>query len=237
MLANQGLDSDKLYQETATRFQGVEDAAKAKVELVARVMAETGFRELYEGIAWMISHNQDDKREIFATGKPVTIDPTKWRYDHRVASNVGLAAGDNEQILNNMGALLTIQNQLKSQRSLLVDDKKIFNVIDKSVKAMELSDTSKYFNDPEVPQQTLLSQNEQLMAALEEAKMQLDQSQNPLAEAETIKARADLVKAQGKMELDIAKLQEDQRQFNAQMGVKLTELELQHAQDVPGSRV
>jgi len=55
LLANQGLDSDAIGRETATRFKGVQDDGQAKIELIARNYAETGWRKLYEGIAWLAS--------------------------------------------------------------------------------------------------------------------------------------------------------------------------------------
>ncbi len=42
--AIQGLSADQFYRGTATRFEGVQDMGQAKIELVARVYAETGFR-------------------------------------------------------------------------------------------------------------------------------------------------------------------------------------------------
>ena len=61
--------------------------------------------------------------------------------------------------------------------------------------------------------------------------------QNPLKEAEEIRAQAKLIEAQGKQTLDMAKLAEDQRQFNTEtaqkqdqfmkdLAIKLTQLEV-----------
>jgi hypothetical protein len=58
LMANQGLETDNLGKETATRFKGVETASQAKVELVARTMGETGFRQLFQGIAWLNANFQ-----------------------------------------------------------------------------------------------------------------------------------------------------------------------------------
>ena len=57
-LANQGLDADRFGEETAARFEGMEKSGAAKVELVARVIAETGFRKLFDGMAWYVSRYQ-----------------------------------------------------------------------------------------------------------------------------------------------------------------------------------
>ena len=77
---------------------------------------------------------------------------------------------------------------------------------------------------------------------------QNSQLQNPLAEAEAVKREGDIAIAQGKLTLDAAKLEEDQRQFNIETGQKanqgqqkmafdLTKLEVDSGQDVPGALV
>ncbi|MBL4891470.1 MAG: hypothetical protein JKX91_06545 [Rhizobiaceae bacterium] len=246
MMANQGLEADNLYKETATRFEGVEAAAAAKVELVARVIAETGMRDLFEGLVWLTSRYNNDMKEILVTGKPIKIRPRMWRHESHLVSNVGLAAGDNEQVLQNMGALLSIQNQLKQTGSLLVDEKKTYNVLTKTIQAMGLHKTEAFFNDPEQPDQLLLAQNEKLMGMVEQLQQQA--GQNPFTEPELIKAQAALEKARGdnevkllqasaKQQIEIDKLSQNMRQFGIKTEFDYTKLELEQNADVPGKGV
>lgn len=245
-LSNQGLDSDQLYNETATRFLGVQEEGESKIELIARNMAETGFRELYDGLAWMVQHYHNDATEIMLLGKPVTIDPRKWRFSQSLICNVGLAAGDDENTIKNMAGLLQIDQQLKSMGSGLVDDKKTYNKIKRMLSAMGIIDVSEYYNDPEIPAELLQAQYEQLLSLAEQQQAQLAQLQNPLAEAEKIKAQKDLITAQAKLAIEQAKLEEqrrqfdaklteDKRQFNSDVAVELTKLEATHNKNVPGA--
>lgn len=188
--ASQGLDADALEKETATRFEGVQDASIAKIELVARVFAETGYRDLFDGLCWLVQHYQDEATEIKVLGKALRVDPASWQYDHACSSNVGLGAGDDEKIMQNMGGLLQISAQLAERQSPLTDAKKVYNILNKLVKGMGLPRVGDYFNDPEVPEQVLMAQNEQLKGMVQQLQAQL---QNPLAEAEKIKAQAQLV--------------------------------------------
>jgi multidrug efflux pump subunit AcrA (membrane-fusion protein) len=176
------------------------------------------------------------------------INPSMWRYDHQAVSNVGIGASDDE-VMANMSTLLAISQQLKATGSTLTDDVKIYNMLDKAVKTMGQRDTSQFFNNPEIPEETLMAQYEQLLTFAEQAKMQLEQ-QNPLAQAEQVKAQASLLNTQikeqsnqQKNELDLAKmlqeqnqfnakLAEDQRQFNADMIAKMNELELQYSSEL-----
>lgn len=230
--SNQGLDSDQIYKETATRFQGVQDEQKAKIELVARVYAETGFKQLFEGFAWMVAYYQDEPLEIKVLGKPLTIDPRAWRYDHKVSTMVGLAADDHETVIQNMGALLSLLQSFQDKGYTIADQKKIYNLTKILVERLGIEDISSVINNPEVPQETLLAQNEQLMQMVEQ--LQAQQQDNPLAEAERIKAEADLVKAQSKSEIEIEKLKMDMLKHSENLTFKYDELETKENADIQG---
>ncbi len=220
LLASQGLNADELGKETATRFTGVQDASKGKIELVARVMAETGFRQLFEGIAWLDANFQDSATEIEVLGHELSVNPADWRFKHHVVSKVGLGAGDDEHVLQTMTGLWTIHQQLQAAGSPMTDEIKRFNILKNMVNAAGLPEEGEFFNDPERPETLVTAQNEILTKMVKQLQEQLQQMQNPLAEAETIKAQAKLIEAQGKQSLDVAKLQEDQRQFNIQTAQK-----------------
>lgn len=240
-LANQGLDADRFGEETATRFEGIQESGAAKIELVARSLAETGFKKLFSGMAWYVKRYQIEEKEVMILGQPLIVNPMNWVSTNLVTSNVGLAAGDDEAILQNMGSLLAIHRELGMAGSPVTDPKKVFNVIHKMLGAMGISRANDFINDPEVPEQTLMAENIQLKGMLQ----QMQAQQNPLAEAEEIKARAGLIEAQAKQQLDNAKFLEDQRQFNiehesklnkdiAELEQKYAELELKYNTDIKG---
>lgn len=222
LMANQGLEADKIYAETATRFEGVRDAGAAKVGLVARVIAENGFKDLFEGIAWLVSHFQSSRDEISVLKKKLTIDPTNWWNDHHIQAQAGLGAGDDDTVLSNMSGLFQIQNQLKQEGSALVDEQDRFNTLKRIVEAMGENQVSDFFNDPENPEESaqfLMERNEQLLQMVQQLQ---EQGQNPLAEAALVEQQGKVAIAQGKLQLDVAKLQENQRQFNEKQENEIT---------------
>ena len=248
LLANQGLEADKLNQETATRFNGIKDSSDAKIELIARNYGETGFRKLYEGIAWLVSRYQNTETEFRVLGKALTVNPKGWKYSHNVQSNVGLGAGDNEKSMQTLQGFYGIQQQLKGQGSTLTDDKDIYNTLSRMVEGAGFPRVSEFFNDPEEPAETLKAENEILNGMVVQLQEQMQMMQNPLAEAEEIKAQTSLIQAQGKAQLDLLSMKQDQEQFNREqtesrikfekeLALKLTDLELKYAKDVPGALV
>jgi hypothetical protein len=75
---NQGMDPESLNR-TATGFKGIMDASAQRTELVARMIAETGIKPLFNKIIENVSKYQDESTEITVLGKPMKINPSSWR--------------------------------------------------------------------------------------------------------------------------------------------------------------
>lgn len=249
LLANQGLDADKINKETATRFNGIKDNSDAKVELIARNFAETGFRKLYEGIAWLVSKFQDTQQEFRVLGKALTINPSSWKYKHSVSTSVGLGAGNNERLVESLQGVYAIQQQLAQQGSVLVDNKDMYNTLKRIVDGLGLPNVQEFFNNPDEPKELLLRQNEllnqQVLMMQQQMQVLQQQADNPLAEAELVKREGELAIAQGKLALDSAKLAEEKRQFDItamqkqskqdeDTALEITKLELDNKTELPG---
>jgi hypothetical protein len=205
LLGNQGLDADAISRETATRFTGIEEAGEAKIELIARNYAETGYRKLYEGIAWMVSRFQNTETEFRVLGKALSVNPRGWKYNHHIVSNVGLGAGNNDQLVQSLQGIYGIQQQLKAQGSALTDEEDIYNTLKRITNGLGLPDVGEFFNDPTQPEDLLKAENEI--------------------------QQGNLVKAQGDAALNIAKMQEDQRQFNIKTAQDAAQFQQKLAQD------
>lgn len=247
ILPNQGLADDAFEKETATRFAGVEREGQGKVELVARNIAETFFRDLYAGVIWMASHFQNTPQEIRVLGEQLTIDPNKWKYRHEIGVKVGLGSGDEERESQTMSAILSLQRQLKAEGSLIVDDVKIFNALDSLTKSLGISTTSKFFNnpDPNKPNETLLAENNQMRQTIDILKQQVEQ--DPLAKAQLIETQGNLEIGQGKLVVEQMKLELEKEKLALEREKTLlksaneadkqdlawTETELEHTVDIP----
>jgi len=242
-IANQALTSDQLHQETATRFQGIERANLAKIELVARNLAETLWTELYEGLAWLVSRFQDSEQEIYVMGRQMVVDPSAWRYDHKIRAVVGTGAGDDSKTLESLLTILQLQIQAIDKQSSLSDEAKVYNTLSKMTKAMGQHTPSEFFNDPQQPEEALMAQVGILTQQVQELATQLEQK-NPLAEVELIKNQDkekqrefDAVMKVKDEELEKLKMQIQALEAQTDDSIKLTELELKYGQDVPGSVV
>lgn len=250
LIASQGLEADQLHQETATRFSGVEKANEAKMELVARNHAEVGFRKLFEGAVWTLRRFQDKEVKVRVNGKAMVVNPADWKFPDVAKSQVGLGAGAGDKTVEQALGLLTIQQQLQATGSLLTDDQKIYNSLNKITPALGFSNTSEFFNNPDAPQELIFAQLQQMTAALQQAQLQIEQlsQSNPLAEAEQIKAQASLINAQSKTKVELIKTDAATTQKQLEMLQKTafhdsdktfdyTKLEVENGVDIPGKGV
>lgn len=240
MASMQGLNSDSLNQETATRFEGVENSGLRKIQLIIRNWSEGGIRKLYEGCEWMTRHYQNDEVEVMIAGEPLNINPSEWKYDHTITSEVGLAVSDNEESMGALSAISVDQMQLQAQGSPLVDNNKIYNTKAKLVKAGGLGNPADFYNNPAEDKELVTFHNEQLnQMVLQLQKVSEQQAEEirqlrALSEVELIKAQSKAEADNKKAMLDLAKLEEDKRQFNTDTAVKITELELENDANIEG---
>lgn len=236
--SSQGVIDTEALTQTATQFKGLSDAGQQRLRLYARVLAETGLKQLFKKTIDMVAKNQDTARQIKILGKPFEINPSKWRQQIDCMIEVGTGNGERIEELGNLNAILEKQKILKESGSVLVDDKKIYNTLKRLTKISGFKDVSIYFNDPEVPEQVLKAENEQLKAKLQELEQQM---KNPLAEAEQEKAKGAAIIKQLDHEHDLNKLvltlRQEQEQFMKNLQMKLTELELKYQSNVPGALV
>lgn len=246
-MASQGLNRDDIYNETATRFNGVSDEGAAKLECVMRVYAETGWRKLYRGFEWMLKTYQDSDIEVEILGEEIAYNPSDWKFDADCTSSIGLAASDSTEMIENLGVILNVQKELASMGSPIVDQSKIYGTLTRLLKSMNVHDNAAFFNDPEQPNQTLMAQNEQMKSLISQLQEQLSASSvnSVLQQNEQLKQQVEALKAQSRESIDIARLQESARQFDiktaqeaaknrAQNTIKITELELENNKDLEG---
>lgn len=92
----QGLGADALH-ETASGERMLMSAAMGKIELMARVFAETGVRDAFRLILKLICMYQDKARTVRLTGGWVPMDPSGWNSDMDMKTSVGLGMGDRDQ--------------------------------------------------------------------------------------------------------------------------------------------
>jgi len=106
------LDPDALQNQTATAVQKATDAAYSKIELIARNMAELGWRNVFRAILRLVVKHQDKPEIIRLRDKWVEMDPRAWSADMDCTVNVGLGTGSRDRDMVMLNTVLTAQQTL-----------------------------------------------------------------------------------------------------------------------------
>jgi len=202
--ASQGLDPNILQNATATAVAMVQNAGAAKVELIARIFAETGVKDLFKSILHLVCKYQDKQRIVRMRGKFVAIDPREWSNEYDLTVNVGLGTGNREQQMAMVAAILQKQEQILAQMGManpLVSPSQYRNTLGRFIESAGFKDTNEFFREitPEMEQAMLQPQQPQPDPATA-ALMQQAQAQMQINQA---KAQADIQLQQAKAQADI----------------------------------
>jgi hypothetical protein len=107
-----GLDADALQSSTKAAVAATITAAQQHIEMLVRVFAETGLKQLFRGMLRCVVRNQDHRRLVRLRNEYVEVDPRHWDADMDVTVNVALGAGTSEEKLRTLGVIATVQQQL-----------------------------------------------------------------------------------------------------------------------------
>jgi hypothetical protein len=157
---SQGIDADVLKggsaaAQTATGVAALQSAAQQRVELIARVFAETGIRRAFKLILLLVTKYQQSARVIRLRNNWVPMDPRSWNAEMDLTTQVGLGTGDKTQQMTYLAQILAGQKEALAMGGLgLVSPKELYNTYAKLVQLSGLKTVDQYFMDPsKTPQQ------------------------------------------------------------------------------------
>ena len=218
--ASMGLDADKLQSTTAIAVQAQMSASQGKIEMIARVFAETGMRALFKGLLHLATKYENRPKIIRLRGKFVPMDPRNWKTEYDVSVNVGLGTGQVQERMQALMMVLGKQEQLLQQLGLqnpVVSPNQYLNTLKQLVQLAGFKDSGQFFA-PQIDMQAMAQQQGEKPpspAELEMAKVQAK------VQADQAKAANDIKMAQAKLAAEI-KLRE--AELAAEMALKEREL-------------
>jgi hypothetical protein len=200
--ASQGLDPDVLQSTTKAAVSAVTQAAAQRLELIARIFAETGIRRLMKGVLRLVIRHQDASKMARLRGKFIPVDPKYWDAEMDVVINVGLGTGNTEERLAVMGVIAQKQEQLLMQTGPLNPMATVVELRNTYAKMLELAgvkDVSRYFKP--VTEEQVQQYAEQMSGGGGQG------GEDPTAAL----AQAEMAKGQMKAQTDMMRLQIEQQ--------------------------
>ena len=219
--ASQGLDANVLQSTTASAVAATVSAAQQHIELIARVFAETGMKDLFKIVLHLITTHQDAPRMVRLRNEFVPIDPRVWNSNMDVSINVALGRGTDAErmmMLRQIGEMQKDAMQTMGAQNPLTDITKLSNTLKAMTELAGFKDTSQFWSNPAEftppPKQDKPDVNEMLI------QVQIQQIQ------------ADIQKKAAQLQLDREKMQmEDDRkrdELEAELFVKAEEMKAKY---------
>jgi len=191
-----GLDADFLHSnQAATSVNQMMTAAEQQIELIARVVAEVGFKVLFRKLYRLIVRHQDDELVFSLRGKFVKVNPASWREDADVVVTVGLGNGNKDQQLMHLNSMLQMTQTVIAGggMGILTDYDKVYNILSELAKNAGYRDVTRFWLDPKSPES-------------QQAQQQLMEQQSKPS-PEDIKAQAEAQSKQSDAQVNGAKVQ------------------------------
>jgi hypothetical protein len=225
--SQQGLDPDVLNNVTATAVAAMMKSNSGKLELIARIFAETGVKSLFKGILHLLGKYQDKPRIVRMRGKYVTFDPRTWANEYDISVNVGLGSGDRDQKLAMLQMVLAKQEQIIQQygpSNPLVSIGQYRNTLAKFIESAGFKDANEFMNEITPEQNAALSQ---------------PQPPAPDAQAKVAEmlAQVEREKTQAKAQIDAAKLDLEKQTLEAEYTRKGIEMQMKNQRDAADIRI
>ena len=218
--------------QTATGIGQVMTAAQQKIELIARIFAETGMKHLAQSVYQLVQKFEKPEKLVRLNNEWVNMYPHEWREKMDCTAQVGLGFGNKDMNLMHLGRLGQTMQMIAQHPAagMLITPKNVYNLVAEQVKAMGMKNVDDFITDPgdaPAPQQQGPSPEEQakqmeaqLKAEELKIKVQKIQQESALKQQEM---QLDAQLAQQKLELQ-------QQEAQVEMQIKAQELEIKKAE-------
>ena len=232
---DQAMDQSVNQNSPYSSMMGALEAAGERMELLARVFAETGFKQLFRKAHYLCRAYPDMVETVKLRGKWVDVDASAWKERTDVSVNVGLGFNSKQQMTVIATQLLEIVQQAAPQG--LADAQGGFNALKEWIDAAGIKNPEMFFIDPNSPEfqppqpppdPNLIMAEAQSEALQREGqrqdmelqhKMQMEQQEAQLDMQKAQMEQQRMMFEQHKLEADVEKMRADAaaKQMDAEM--------------------
>ena len=220
-----GLDPNVLQNTTATAVAAMTSAAAGKMELIARIFAETGVKDLFQKVLHLLCKYQDKARVVRLRGKYVSIDPREWANGFDISINVGLGTGNKQEQMAMIAMVMEKQENILREVGLsnpLVSLTNYRQTLGRFIEAAGFKDSTEFFAEITPETEQMIQQNAQQPAQPDPAIQAYVAQQEAKIEADRAKAINDIEVSRAKAE---AQIQLERQKFEMEMAMKQQEFE------------
>jgi len=235
----QGLNPDVLTSHvTSGAISAATESAMQRVELIARIFAETGVKDLFRNIYALVQRYEDRKKMFYLNGKFVPIDVSRWKEKLNCTVNVGIGSGSQQSKTTTMSSIMQILGTLVQNGAMgsLVTPKNLYNAVSEYIAQAGYKNTDQFISNPEMmppqapPEPSL---DEKVAAQKAQVELQKLQLQAQELEIDTQLKAQELKLKQEEAAIDLAIKQQELQLKKSQLELNEQELALEAVQNRP----
>ena len=235
---SQGLNPDVLTSHvTSGAISAATESAMQRIELIARIFAETGIKNVFRNIYSLIQKYEDREKIFYLNNKFVPIDVSRWKEKLNCSINVGIGSGSQQTKMQTMSSIMTIVQTLVQNGGMgtLVTPDNIYNAVKEFIQQSGYKNADSFVTNPQMlppkqPEPSILEKVEAQKAQVELQKLQLE-AQELQIETE-LKVEELRIKKQ-ESEVNLAIKSQELKLKKQQMEINEAELSLEVLQGRP----
>jgi hypothetical protein len=199
--ASKGLDPKALQSTAVMGVDLIASGAQERIELIARIFAETGLKDLYRGLLQEVSDWPNREEIIEIRGKFVPMNPSTFKASMRINVNPALGKGSDMTRLSALADIKATQEMIIAKfgvKNPVVTVEEYRNTLADMLELVNIRDVSRYFK--EISPETM----QQIMATPEEPapEMVLAKAEYEKVKAGVLETKADIDQKAEKAQMD-----------------------------------
>jgi hypothetical protein len=208
---NQGLDAAALTSNTAaTAVNQVMTAAQEKIQLIARIFAETGVKELFLQLYRLSRTNNSEVDIVKLRGRFVPVAPYDWKDRYDMTVTVGLGNQNKDQQLMHLNNISVMLKSIgATQFGYLIQADHVHTLATEFIKNAGYRNAGQFIGDPNEIKPPQPQPSADMVAAQGEAQKDAADAQLKQAQAQAQQAEAQMKQAELQLKLEAMKFERE----------------------------
>tara|TARA_R110000823_G_scaffold1888_3_gene7661 strand:+ start:2443 stop:4428 length:1986 start_codon:yes stop_codon:yes gene_type:complete len=207
----QGLDAAALTSNTAaTAVNQVMTAAQEKIQLIARIFAETGVKELFLQLYRLSRTNNSEVDIVKLRGRFVPVSPFDWKDRFDMTVTVGLGNQNKDQQLMHLNNISTMLQGIGSTRfGYLINAEHVHTLATEFIQNAGYKNSAKFIGDPREIQPPEAQPSADMVAAQGEAQKDMADAELKKVQAQAQQAESQMKQAEFQLKLESLKFERE----------------------------
>ena len=207
----QGLDAAALTSNTAaTAVNQVMTAAQEKIQLIARIFAETGVKELFLQLYRLSRTNNSEVDIVKLRGRFVPVTPYDWKDRFDMTVTVGLGNQNKDQQLMHLNNISTMLRGIgDTQFGYLINAEHVHTLATEFIQNAGYKNAARFIGDPREIQPPEPQPSADMVAAQGEAQKDVADANLKQVQAQAQQAEAQMKQAEFQLKLEGLKFERE----------------------------